>query len=355
MERMTSKIWPGLSTRGIIAHSLMLLALLLIVSLSVPAKAQTYPFQSPGYSPTATLAPTTLTATGDYYFTASGVGSGTVRVSGLSGTLVATIQGSNDQLSVANGSASWTTLYYLDLSSPTTAAANSITANGFYGFNTGGFTRFRVHVTTLTGGSHTVTLGAAGTQSPGVVYIGNNGGGSLPTGAATSALQTSTMATNHTDLATINTTLGTPMQATGGTVQLVAGSAAIGTTGITAAGSDPCQNPSVPKSSAVINVGAAATTKIVDTSASTVVYACSFTATLAGTTPTVTFKTGTHGTNDCDTSTASLSGAFAPTTGSVISLGGGGTLMKSIAGGQLCATTVGTGSSFQGLLSYVQQ
>ena len=38
----------------------------------------------------------------------------------------------------------------------------------------------------------------------------------LPTGAATSALQT----TANTDLATINTTLGTPMQASGGTVGL---------------------------------------------------------------------------------------------------------------------------------------
>lgn len=46
----------------------------------------------------------------------------------------------------------------------------------------------------------------------------------LPTGAATSALQTSVGATAHTDSGTINATLGTPMQATGGTVQTVSGS-----------------------------------------------------------------------------------------------------------------------------------
>jgi hypothetical protein len=119
--------------------------------------------------------------------------------------------------------------------------------------------------------------------------------------------------------------------------------------------SDPCQNPTIAKSSAVINIGAAATTKVVDTSASTVVYVCGFTASLAGTTPTVVFKTGTHGSADCDTSSASLTGIFAPSTGSVIALSGAGTLMKSIAGGQICATTVGSGSSFQGVLNFVQQ
>lgn len=55
----------------------------------------------------------------------------------------------------------------------------------------------------------------------------------LPAGAATSALQS-----------TINTTLGTPMQATGGTVGLVAGTAAIGgVTGTTVDGTGTPGNP----------------------------------------------------------------------------------------------------------------
>ena len=118
---------------------------------------------------------------------------------------------------------------------------------------------------------------------------------------------------------------------------------------------DPCQDPSIAKSSAVINVGTATTTKIVDTSALTVVYVCAFEASLVGTTPTVKFVKGTHTSADCDTGAVELSGAMDPTTGSLLRGGFGGTGMKTSAGGQLCATTTGTGSSFQGFLSYVQQ
>lgn len=50
----------------------------------------------------------------------------------------------------------------------------------------------------------------------------------LPTGAATSALQT----TGNAALTTINTTLGSPIQTTGGTVGLVAGTALVGKVGI---------------------------------------------------------------------------------------------------------------------------
>ena len=119
--------------------------------------------------------------------------------------------------------------------------------------------------------------------------------------------------------------------------------------------SDPCQNPNIAKSSAVINAAAASTTVIVDTSASATIYVCSFNASLAGTTPTVVFKTGTQVSAGCDTTPANVTGTYAPTTGTVLHLTGPGTIMKSIAGGQICATTVGTGSSFQGVLSYVQQ
>lgn len=152
------------------------LCLLLVFALiaPMPAVAQpAYPTNNPTYIPTAVIAASTLTATGDVYFTANGLSGASVRISALSGTLVATIQGSNDPMAVANGSANWSTLYYLNLASPSTAPANSITANGLYGFNTGGFTRFRVHVTTLSGGSHTVTINVAGTPGPVGVYVLN--------------------------------------------------------------------------------------------------------------------------------------------------------------------------------------
>lgn len=117
---------------------------------------------------------------------------------------------------------------------------------------------------------------------------------------------------------------------------------------------DVCQNPNVAKLSAVVNIGAAATTKIVDAVSGKVVYVCGFNLSLAGTTPTFTFKTGTHASADCDTSTASLSGTYAPVTGSLLGHSGQGTVMQSIASGQLCGTTAGTGSSAQGVLTYVQ-
>ena len=118
---------------------------------------------------------------------------------------------------------------------------------------------------------------------------------------------------------------------------------------------DPCQDPMIAKSSAVINIGEAATTYIVTTSTTKVIYVCGFTASLAGTTPTVTFLSGTHTSTDCDTGAVTLSGAFKPTSGGMIALTGQGSIMKSGAGGQICATTTGTGSSFQGIMSYVQQ
>lgn len=258
--------------------------------LSPGAVAQTYAYQNPTYIPTAINPPQTFTATGDYDFVANGVGGASVTIKSLTGTLVAAVQGANDSPDITDANATWSTLKVVPAAGG--VPVTSLSANGTWVFNTAGFSRFRLHITTLSGSPKTVTIQAAATPAPAIAaaYV-----------------------------------------------------------------ADVCQSPAVAKSSAIINVGATTTTKIVDTSSTTVVYVCGFTATLAGTTPTVVFKTGTHGSADCDTSTASLTGTFAPVTGSVISLGGSGTIMQSIAGGQICATTTGTGSSFQGVLTYVQQ
>jgi len=155
------------SLRNVLAG---LAAAALLALGAVPSVAQTYPYSSPVYNPSAVLPTTTYTTTGDYYFVANGVAGATVRVSSLTGTLVATVQGSNDPVSVANASANWTTLYYLDLSNPATAPANSISANGFYGFGTAGLTRFRVHVATLSGGGATVKIQASATVGTNFLY-----------------------------------------------------------------------------------------------------------------------------------------------------------------------------------------
>lgn len=180
LRMLRNFLWPNLSARKIAAH-VFAFALLLGSCLEyTPATAQNYPYQAPAYTPTAILAPVTLSATGDYYFTANGLGGATVRISGLSGTLVAAIQGSNDALSVANASANWTTIQFIPVGGG--SVASSITANGFYAFNPGGLTRFRVHVTTLSGGSHVVTIGAAGTAAPNALYLLNPQAVSGPVG-----------------------------------------------------------------------------------------------------------------------------------------------------------------------------
>lgn len=104
--------------------------------------------------------------------------------------------------------------------------------------------------------------------------------------------------------------------------------------------------------SSVINVGAATTALIVGVQGAQPIHVCSFVATLAGTTPTVKFVYGTQVTNPCDTNAQTISGVFAPTSGNMLYAGWGGDLMVVPAGNQLCATTVGTGSSFQGILTW---
>lgn len=117
----------------------------------------------------------------------------------------------------------------------------------------------------------------------------------------------------------------------------------------------PCGDPGVPKQSAVINIGAAATTVIVPAVTSARVYVCAFVGSLAGTTPSITLKYGTKVTNDCDTGAVSLTGTILPTSGVMISAGWGDDILVTPPSQQVCGTTVGSGSSFQGIMTYVQK
>jgi hypothetical protein len=51
---------------------------------------------------------------------------------------------------------------------------------------------------------------------------------------------------------------------------------------------------------------------------------------------------------------AVLSGTFTPVAGTLLHSGYGGTLFKTAAGAQLCVTT-GATSTFNGVLTYIQQ
>lgn len=121
------------------------------------------------------------------------------------------------------------------------------------------------------------------------------------------------------------------------------------------AAADPCQSAAIPKSSAAINIGSATTTAVVAKATGKVTYVCSFNASIAGTSPTVLFKYGTQTTTPCDTGATSVSGTYAPTSGSVLALGTGSVTMQTAVTTDLCITTAGTGPSVQGVLTYVQQ
>lgn len=154
-------------------------AALLALGSAPPALSQAYPTNNPTYIPNAVQPKASLIVAGDYYFAANGVAGASVRFSAVTGTMVASIQGSNDPITVTNASANWTSLYAA-AADGSVAAANSFSANGLWLFNTSGFTRFRVHVSTLTAG--TVSINAVATPGPSVVYSINPNAGTQNTG-----------------------------------------------------------------------------------------------------------------------------------------------------------------------------
>lgn len=121
-------------------------------------------------------------------------------------------------------------------------------------------------------------------------------------------------------------------------------------------GSDPCSNPSIAKSFAVVNIGSATTTELVATVTGKTVFMCALTATVAGTAPTLLFKTGTKVSTACDTGAANQSGTYLPPTSTLVHIdAAGNTLLTGAVSSELCVTTGGTGPSVQGNLVYVQQ
>lgn len=131
----------------------------------------------------------------------------------------------------------------------------------------------------------------------------------------------------------------------------------------TAGSGDPCQNPSVAKSSAAISLTSTTAAAVVALSSGKITYVCGFSATIQGSATTVgtlQFEYGTQTTNPCDTGTTTLTSAFqgnitanVPTL--VTSPGGGSTQFATIASNQLCAVATGTTISVKGYLTYVQQ
>ena len=114
---------------------------------------------------------------------------------------------------------------------------------------------------------------------------------------------------------------------------------------------DPCLNPQVAKSSAVINTSGAGTTQLVAVSGTKVTYVCQVYFVASATTATALFEYGTS--TDC-TGTHALTGVITPTAGGTYSMGYGGTIFSSTASNGLCIVNGGTGTQ-TGFISYVQQ
>lgn len=104
-----------------------------------------------------------------------------------------------------------------------------------------------------------------------------------------------------------------------------------------------------------VNITSATTTEVIAAVSAKTVRVCGFMLTVNGTTPTVQFETGTKTTTPCDTGTSALSGAMAPTSVSVLAMGGGSPVMfYGSASGELCIVSGGTSPSIQGIVYYTQ-
>lgn len=128
---------------------------------------------------------------------------------------------------------------------------------------------------------------------------------------------------------------------------------------------DPCLNPNVAKSSAVISfatstLGTAATGTVITGVTSKSIYVCNIATTLTGTSASLnTFKliSGTTTTTACDVSAATLTGLMGALGANSVAgvshiIGYGGTILKTTASHNLCTTTTG---SLTGTITYVQQ
>ena len=118
---------------------------------------------------------------------------------------------------------------------------------------------------------------------------------------------------------------------------------------------DPCQDSTVLKQNAAVNVGASTTAAIIPAVAGKKVFVCGFSASTVGTNPTFTFKSGTQTSTACDTGTATISGAInVSATVGTYALFGDYTSLTAPASNQVCLNTAAT-TSVQGVVNYVQQ
>ena len=366
----------------------------LALALFAPAVlAQVYPTQLPVYIPTAVEQPVVVTATGDVYFTVQGLNTVSVQFTNLTGTLTASVQGTNEAPGIANADAHWSTLNMVPLNGGTTVTSVS-TASTWTVASTG-LTRLRVHISALSSGPVTVNLagtpGGSVSYSAGSVVLTDAEGPIAPGTAPANALvaggtynsaaptftngQSGSLQLNASGQLIVSdaTTEGvitaaaapTKMQAVGAVYNSAAPSLTTGqsaalqadssgnlkvtTTADAVVAADPCQSRNVAKSSVLANISSAATTALVAVSGAKAVYVCGVSV-VTGVADSVYLEYGTS--TNCTGTTA-----LTPTYGasSQVNIGwGGGTVVTAPASQGVCAVSTGTAAQ-QVLISYVQQ
>jgi hypothetical protein len=135
------------------------LAALFLATQSIASFAQVYPVTTPVYIPSAVEQPTTCNTTCYVTFVVSGVSTVSFQLTNLTGTITASVQGTNEAPSVASNT--WTTLNLTPFGGGSTVT--SVSAIGMWTINTTGLTKVRVNVSALSTGPVTVNLvGASG-------------------------------------------------------------------------------------------------------------------------------------------------------------------------------------------------
>jgi hypothetical protein len=122
-------------------------------------------------------------------------------------------------------------------------------------------------------------------------------------------------------------------------------------TAVSVGNTDPCQDPRQAKSNVAIN--ATASVQLIALQSGQSIYICGFSFTSTGTSPTTRFVYGTG--SICGTGQTNLSGTFAPTAGTQLVGGWGGTVAQTASANALCVIVAGTSPSIQGMLTYVQK
>jgi hypothetical protein len=207
-----------------------------------------------------------------------------------------------------------------------------------------------ISLQTLPVETHTLSWRPLGTVTTCTVAVDSSPDGTTWTGGGAIAGQTCTASGQVTLRGTFNfVRVNLTTLSGGGTVSVVYSGTAAGV-------ADPCFSPNTTKSSAPFTITTATTTQLVAGVAGKSVYICGFTVTMSATLVANTFQI-TAGTGATCTTPTNLSGNYNSgilTTGAT-SISHQFPLTPSAAGQSVCAvTTVGTGPTIAGTVSYVQ-